>query len=191
MSGVQNINKIYPAYIGLTATDYLMPLGLGLSADRTPSTSARVTAMPFWVGTQQSFDRIGIYLTTAQSGAACRIGLYTNNGHGRPANLLADFGELDLSSGGGALKLLTSSFSFSGIVWALIWLKNVGTQVTLRGPSTIASVSMPSVDPGGSNSNGRWLALTAAYPASMPSTAPAVNPTDWTINDPFVLMRAA
>lgn len=187
--GMQAVSSYIP-HPGYAAGDYVVPLNLVAAQDRTPSTSAQVTAWPFFFPAATPLDRIGVYLTTAQAGAAAMFGLYSNVG-GRPGSLLLDCGELSLAAGSGANALKTISYTTPvGLIWALCWVKDVATQVTVKGVLYTAGgiVGLPSDTISGTMRGN--LLLTSAYPASMPSTAPAVVPAT-TASTPAIIMRAA
>lgn len=164
------------AFGGLTAGDYIAPLGLITTAARTPSTSATVSAWPFHFAEPTPIDRIRMYLVTQQAGAEARYGFYTNS-KGRPASLILDAGTVDLSTGTGTDKDTTVAVTLYGRIWLLIWVKNVATQATIQGAGA-TSVFAQGLGPGMaspvSTALFSWLTLTDTYPGSMPATAPAM-----------------
>lgn len=177
---------------GYAAGDFLYPQGGTLVTDRTPSTSARVTAWPFATSIPVTVDRIGVFLTTPQAGAACMVGIYGSNKRGRLGELLLDAGELSLASGSNLIAA-TISFRFVGFIWGVVWMKDVATQATVKGLSAAgANISFPQPGFGSSSGSYSGLSLTSAYPASLPTTAPAVTPAGFSIAaDPIVILRAA
>lgn len=178
---------IQPAY---AAGDFIYPAGLGSVTDRTPSTSAHVSAWFFGSQLALRLDRVGVHLTTPQTGAACMLGLYSNN-RGRPSALLLDAGEVSLASGSGLIAA-TISYSIIGPFWVLAWMKNVATQATIKGTSTQAGGGFfPQPGFGTSSAAIISLGLDAAYPASMPATAPAVVTTGTSTSDPIPILRSA
>ena len=112
---------------------YRLPANLGsVGTDSAPSTSAKRTWLPFVIpDTSFLLSEVGLVLATAQAGAECRFGLWDDD-EGKPGDLIADFGTLDLSSGSGWKFVSTSQSAPQGAVWVSTDLKNVGTQVTLR-----------------------------------------------------------
>lgn len=165
---------------GWPVGDERVPLGVLTWADLTPTTAAHAVAWPFFTPAPIIPAKVFIGLTTAQAGAAARAGIYTN-ANGRPAALVEDLGEIDLSATTGKRQFTTATLPVVGVFWAIIWLKNVVTQVTIRGPSNIAGGSnMPLVSTGLVSQTffTRGLYLAAAYPGAMPATAPAVAPTN-------------
>lgn len=165
---------------GWPVGDERVPLGVLTWADVTLGTSAHVVAWPFFAPAPIVPAKVFIGLTTAQAGAAARCGIYTN-GVGRPAALVEDLGELDLSATTGKRQFTTATLPVVGVFWALVWVKNVATQVTVRGPSNVAGGSnMPLVGTGLVSQAffTRGLYLASAYPGAMPATAPAVVPSN-------------
>jgi hypothetical protein len=183
-------SRVVIPHPGFASGDYIVPLTVGTTTDKTPAIAANVTAWPFFVPVATALDRIGVYLTTAQSGAAAMFGLYSSVG-GRPSALLVDAGELDLSSGGAANALKTVNYTVpAGVFWGLVWLKNVATQVTVKGPNALVPgfAGHPS-DVFSSTPRG-FLYLASAYPASMPLTAPAVSTVISSQSVPAIMLRA-
>lgn len=175
---------------GYASGDYVLPASYVSGQNRTPSTNANVVAYPFFFPEPTSVDGLEIYLVTAQTGAEAMAGLYTNSS-GRPATLIEDLGTADLSSGSGSTKTFSASSTVRGWVWALVWLKNVATQVTVTGVGTgvggVISGSSNSLSAPTTRAN---LYLEAAYPGSMPSSAPAVAPSS-TNNVPVAMLTVA
>lgn len=143
--------------------------------DVTPSTAAHVVAWPFFAPHPIVPAKVFIGLTTPQTGAAAMAGIYTN-AEGRPAALVEDLGELDLSATTGKRQFTAGTIPVAGVFWVAIWLKNVATQATIRGASNVIASFLPVVSTGliSSTAPSRGLLLGAAYPASMPAAAPAV-----------------
>lgn len=165
------------AEFGFTAGDYVLPEGTAVAlVSRTPSTSAQAVAWPFRTGPAgNTFDRAGIALITAQAGALMRMGAYTNLA-GRPSTLIADWGQLDLSTGGGTDMLLTiSTFIPAGIFWVVTWLQAVATQCSGYGSgATMAAAFMGQQPITTSQTVRSYLSVNSAYPGAMPAAAPAV-----------------
>lgn len=173
---------------GFASGDYVWPRGVATVTDSTPSTSAHVVAWPFVFGRRTAIDRAGVYLATAQAGAACRVAAYDDD-FGRPGSLLYDWNEIDLSSGSAVDALQTVDASLLGPAWVLVFVKNVATQATLRCRSAVAT-------PHGHLSlagytTQRPLGLATAYPASAPASAPSVAPISFSANLVVPQLRVA
>lgn len=168
-----------PRGFGYTPYDYFFPEGLVSLATRTPSVKANVVAWPFFISGPATLEQVRMWLVTAQTAAAARAGIYSNN-NARPANLIADLGEKALATGGGAAVSWDAAAPVDGWVWVLIWLKHVATQVSVTGPGDLTNTvgGFPAMDVflefPSFRSN---LYLEAAYPGSMPAVAPAVVPS--------------
>lgn len=166
-----------PVHPGNTSGDWVLPFGSnGVCADGAPSTSANVTAWPFYFAKPTSITTLRMRLTTAQTGAEAMAGIY-DNVNGRPNALLQDLGTVDLSTGSGSDKDWSiSTLSVSGWIWALVHMKNVATQATVRRPTATWNPLMLPVVSGALTQfyNLPMLYLATAYPGSMPSSAPAV-----------------
>jgi hypothetical protein len=160
---------------GWPVGDERMPLGVLTWTDVTPATAATAYAWPFFAPHPIIPAKLSIALTTGQAGAAARGGIYTNAA-GRPAALVEDLGELDLSATTGKRQFTTATLPVVGVFWAIVWLKNVATQATVRGPGGVASNFVPVASTALVSSTGmtRSLILAAAYPGAMPAAAPAV-----------------
>jgi hypothetical protein len=173
------------------AGDYLPPANVVSTTATAPSTTAAVFVLPFWHDAPVSWDRAAVYLTTAQAGAACRIGAYDwNNGNPNGAALLSDFGELDLSAGSGAINQATIDWTNPlADWWMMIHLKDVATQAILRcyWNSWMRAMSMLSTDMNGSGSNS-WR-KTQAY-ATLPTTL-YTSLAPWGGTTPLCFLRAA
>ena len=52
----------------------------------------QVTTVPFWVASTQAWDRIGCEVTLAVARSAVRLGVYADDGSGRPGRLALDAG---------------------------------------------------------------------------------------------------
>jgi hypothetical protein len=61
-------------------------------------TANRAHAIPFWVHTQTTFDRIGIRVTTGVAATTIRLGIYDSNSSRFPNNLVLDAGTVDSSA---------------------------------------------------------------------------------------------
>lgn len=176
-------------FAGLASGDFVAPLGMHTTSNaRTPSTSATVCAWPFYFGEPTAIDRVRVNLVTAQTGAECRVGVYSNF-RGRPLSLLVDGGTIDLSGSTGNLDA-TVAVTVRGRIWVLVWMKNVATQATLYGPTSMAVGLGPNSVSPSSTAPLSFLALTDTYPGSMPATAPSMGIAS-ALTYPLPYLRAA
>lgn len=161
---------------GITSGDWFLPAGITSITDRTPSILAFVTAWAFHFPISTSLSTLRMHLTLLQAGAEARAGIYSN-ANGRPVTLLQDLGTVNLATGSLTDKDWAVSLNVTGWVWVLIWLKNVATQATVKGPNASTAMGTAQLSTALSSATGRaWLHLESAYPGSMPATAPAVIP---------------
>lgn len=182
------------AHAGLQAGGYILPMGISSFGDRTLSTSAQVNAHLYYAPRTITLDLLRVYLTTAQAGAESMAGIYTNDAYGYPGDLMADLGTKDMSTGGGADKDWTISNLTvpAGWFWALYWNKNVATGITVKGPSVQVGGFLRAHSAALSGAfQTPHLTLTAAYPASMPTSGPASLVPGATTNTPVPMLRIA
>ena len=168
-----------PTNPGFASAEYIIPQGIVSLTDRTPSTSAQAGAYPFYFPQAKVIDRIFHYLTTAQVGAECRVGIYANS-NGRPSTLILDAGTMDLATGGAADKSLTIAQSVSGWFWIVTFLKDVATQATLKGVNTTGSSlagSVVATTLSAAVAPKPYLMANMTYPVGVLPATPAVVPT--------------
>lgn len=95
------------------------------------STISREYAMPLWVPSSVTFDRIGVTTTAAGgTGAVCRLGLRSDSGSGTPGALILDAGTVAVEDI--ADHEITINQAVTG---PLVWLcaaPQVGTAATYR-----------------------------------------------------------
>jgi hypothetical protein len=129
-------------------------------------------------------------LVTHQTGAEAMAGVYSN-ANGRPASLITDLGTKDLGSASPAnADWAITGLAVGGWFWALVWMKNVATQATVRRPTSASfAINTPVISSAlEQNTNVGALYLVSAYPASMPASAPAVVPSA-TFGYPLVVLQ--
>lgn len=187
----QFLRPILPFDTGWPAGSYMPPSHVTGMSSSVLSTSALETVVPFILPRAVSLVSIGFPLVTHQTGAECRVGLYTHvNG---PSALIVDGGTIDLSSGGGTIKEATLSLTLGpGMVWACCQMKNVGTQVTairvanVRGgiiPCTSAQILAATM--------ARCLSRSITYGSALLSTASGSLAPDEGNNCPVLLLETA
>ncbi len=171
-------NQIAPGLPPYSAMAGYFPGTTGLASygSGTPGTAAKAFFGFFSPPVNATISALALYLFTGQTGAKARLGAYSNVG-GLPSALLADFGEVDLSGSAGIVEAGATTLNVSpsqGGVWICTWMKNVATQATVAGsgPAPLVYPLSPSQISAGTNIRG--YSATAAYPANLPSTAPAV-----------------
>lgn len=68
------------------------------------------------VSRSTTFDRVGLYISTGQSGATVRMGIYSDDGNNRPSSLIVDFGTVDASSSGNVTLTISQTLA-AGTYW--------------------------------------------------------------------------
>ena len=177
MVGSLNVPK--PAWLGWTSGDYKFPIGIANTASATPSTTAHVVAWRFTAPRPTTFQTLHVYQVTAQTGGKAMAGLYSDNGSGRPGTLAEDLGTLDLSNAANDASALSWAVTATmhGNFWVLIWLKGIGTQVTVKSKGSIhPGLDMAQKVTWFTDNAYNTLRSLDAYPGSMPSTAPTMEP---------------
>lgn len=181
----------YPYDTGWPSGEYRYPANLVVSTSSAPSTSALATFLPFLIPRRTQLVNLGLYLTTAQAGAECRLGLYTDNNN-VPDALLVDGGILDLSTGSGTFKQVTiATWVEPGIVWSCCQLKNVATQVTVHRIQNAMSF-MTGLSSALNVASGppRYCLQSITYGSALPAAAGAVTKAHGG-DAPVILMKAA
>lgn len=145
----------------------------GTYSAATPSTSAIAYFGFFPIVDDAVISALGVYLSTGQTGAEARLGVYSNV-NGKPGTLIADFGTVDLSGSAGMVEAVGSLniSKYQGGVWLCVWMKNVATQATVICAGGTAAYYPMTAAQIGAASNIRGYSATAAYPANLPATAP-------------------
>lgn len=150
------------------STGIVAPSGMSLGATSAALVANRLYALPLVVSASQTFDAAGIVLTVVGAGSL-RLGIRNATAaapHG--ADLVADFGEIDVSTGAATLKEIT------GLALDLtpnLYVVNIVTDVVCN----IAHFAYTTVFPiyGFSNNTGGFLPQTLAYRAFTYGALPA------------------
>ena len=102
-------------------------VGVGQAGGRSATASLGpniLIAVPFVVGADETFTRIGVEVTTLSSGKAARLGIY-NWANGVPTTLVLDAGTIDTTTTG--LKEVTISQALTRGVYGLAFVCNDAT----------------------------------------------------------------
>ncbi|MFA5383995.1 MAG: hypothetical protein WC364_04925 [Eubacteriales bacterium] len=126
----------------------------------------KIYAMPFYVGVNESFDRIGVSVNTGSGNA--HLGLYDDNGSGLPNSLLFDTGEISVSTGG-----LKESIISQALTPGLYWLAGLfsGTPSVFRPWNIIDLIGLGSISV--FNGGSACFYLTSQAYGSLPNPHPA------------------
>lgn len=78
----------------------------------------RMTYMPIWLPASSSVDRLGVEVTTVgAAGSVIRVGMYDDDGGGRPGALLVDAGTVDATTTGAKELTVTQDLASGGVYW--------------------------------------------------------------------------
>jgi len=148
----------------------------------------------FFVGKQQNFDRVQIYVNVLATDATevMRLGIYKDDATGQPGALLADFGTVPMGTQAGSNPASSREIVIAltlppGLYWlcaACQGLTGTGATMTMCG-----SVGIPVIGytlPANLHNNGYYA---AGVSGPLPAQAPALTPTN--NNMPIICLRAA
>ena len=139
---------------------YTTPMnGLEISSS---AVTDKLTAVPFLVLQEETFDRVGMHCLTAAAGLV-RGGIYSDNNL-EPASLIADFGAFDVSTTGS--KEIVISLTLSPGVYWLAFVSNCAAVARTVSPCNILSIGSAKT------SLSFVIAATFSY-AELPATFPA------------------
>lgn len=113
--------------------------------------------VPFPVGRAQSFDRIGVGLTSnAAAGALLRFGIYEDDGNGKPGVLVLDAGTIAADSGATVFKEKTIDVDLDvGLYW-------IGVVQQIAGAGGVIMLSTATTGWGFNGYNGLSAGATVA-----------------------------
>ena len=164
---------------------YLLPDNVVNMSSNTLPTSARLRFLPFVIPKRRQVTNIALWLVTAQSSAACHVGIYDDTEDGLPGDLISNDLTLDLSSGGGAKKESGTVTAAGGGSLYLEAGRRYWVGVGSKGIATNATITRVADADGkhimGDFSNVGYPLNWRAYEASsytygaLPSTAPSMS----------------
>lgn len=170
--------------------DYRVPAHIAQVSDSSAITPDLLTMQPVFVGRRTQIDRLALRVTTAQPGAAARIGLFATDPETHaPAALVVDAGELDLSEFNGDRWRTISVSLKPGLYWTACIMKPVGTMPVVRrvGGALYGHLPTSTLTELAASAAFRYLSASWAYGA-LPATAPAMMPDSGT-HGPIVALR--
>lgn len=115
---------------------------------------------------------LALYLYTAQTGAAARMGIYSD-WYGYPRDLLADCGAVSLTGAAGFKETTGATLTVGTRTsfWVCTWMANVATQASVAGYFPLAGRMPTHADNITLGATGRGWKYVGAYPASLPAVA--------------------
>jgi len=115
----------FPLYKMESGRWYVSQLARSVFTGAGPITAYYLYAFLFFVTEAITLDRINIYISTAVAGGLVRLGIYNDDGSGKPGSLLLDAGEIDASTTGN--KSITISQALNpGVYWLAFVGNNSG-----------------------------------------------------------------
>lgn len=127
--------------------------------------------MPLVVPDSATLDRIGVNCSTAGAGSLARLGLYRDNGSGKPGSLLLQAGTVDLSTTGNKTIVINQVLR-PGIYWVACLIE--GAAATLEHATGSATFEgFPTSDFWIDPRNGFTAGAVAA--GALPANAPALS----------------
>jgi len=102
-----------PVSIGFTTGTYCGPQG---ARSAFATTLNQMHCTPFFVSSPQKFDRIGAEVTVSGATSVVRLGIYADNGQGRPGSLVLDAGTI-AGFTQAAQELTISQWLQPGLYW--------------------------------------------------------------------------
>ncbi len=141
-----------------------------------------IYSIPFHVNKDESFDTIGIQVSTGSAGSA-RLGIYKDNGAGTPGTLQQDVGTVDVTSTGMKTKVASIPLT-EGLYWLVIVSDATPSIRGIPIDSGVAPLGAPNPgDPNGTH----YLAPFAFAP--LPEASPSGGRTIESTVAPIVALR--
>lgn len=91
----------------------------GYNSTSASWTLNRMYLLPWYIGTAQVWNGIGIYSAAGVASAAPRLGIYADNA-GVPGDLIGDYGTVDCSTAGDKIAVISPSLTRGGWVWLAV-----------------------------------------------------------------------
>lgn len=173
-SGIQGGSPISPAWVA--GRYYFCPNTNSLSTSGSLGNNV-LRAVPFYVPNSVTLTKIGTEVTTiGEAGSKVRLGIYADDGTGRPGALVVDGGQINGDSATVQEVTLGTPVAVGpGWYWAAAAIQSApATPPTLRVPSAMTAMTDvgTSIPSAGLGVNG-WGAtgISGAFPATLTVTA--------------------
>lgn len=157
--------------------------GIYLSSPCTVSTGTYsngvLYASPLWLATPRVLDRLAMEVTVVgAAGALYRLGLYSDDGVGRPNKLLADGGTVAADVGTGAKEVTINVTLGAGLYWMVAVLQGAPASApTVRQNNGVVDGVAASVALDAAQGNVSGYNLGSGITGALPATAPAISST--------------
>jgi hypothetical protein len=128
--------------------------------------------VPFWVPKTATFDRISIRTVTTpgSAGAVIRLGIYNDNGAGKPGSLLLDAGTIDATAAVGLQEITINQSLTAGLYWLVAVPQGAPTTAATTQIVSSAISNGPYNASAGTVQYG-WLSAAAGVTGALPGTA--------------------
>jgi hypothetical protein len=159
--------------IGILTLIMLAIFGSSLSAMTVNGTGN--VAVPVPISSTMTFDRIGVYVSTAVNPSECRMGLYTDSGI-YPSNLIVD-GGTTLTSTTGTKTVTISQQLTPALYWMAITCNSAVSLGTFGGASCYAPVgfaSLSTAPTGMQQATFSYAALPDPFPSAYAGYSPCM-----------------
>jgi hypothetical protein len=184
--------EIAPEYPAWPVGTYKMPMHITTASDSSAITANLITMQPILIERRTLIDQVAMRVTTLQTGAAARLGIYnTDPTTCLPGMLVIDAGELDLSTFSGDRWRSISITLKPGLYWTACIMKSVTTMPTVRrvGGAVYGHFVAADMTELSSSSATRYLSASQTYGA-LPATAPTLVRDSGT-HGPIISLRRA
>jgi hypothetical protein len=143
-------------------------------------TISRMLCVPVFISESITIDRIGAECVTAVASSTFRLGIYTSDSNGLPANLVLDAGTIDTSTTGA--KTITISQTLTPGLYYLTGCQQGGaTNATMRGYHNIMGNHSPVA--------GATMSTTVYYTGFNQDPVTGAFPSTYTGNNPNTLQQ--
>lgn len=129
--GGASAKSIFAIGYGNSNNDFYLPTSAVPSTGTFSVVASTLYCMPIIIPISTTFTKIGVEITSANAGAACRLGIYDNTGTGGyPGAKVVDAGTVVTTSNG--VVLATISQVLQGAYW-LVAIQGAGNSTQFRG----------------------------------------------------------
>jgi hypothetical protein len=177
---------VYPFFTFASGEYYGALRSLATLSTYGAITQNRIYYTWMYIPVATTFQNIAMSVETAQASNTFRLGVWQDNGSGKPGALLVDGGTVDASTTG--LKQASISVSISGLVWLGI-VEQGGA-----GGAKFYAVNAATMHENTASGNvSEWVSTSTAISGALPDPAGAVTEThpSASANAPWLLLQAS
>lgn len=147
-------------------------------------TQNRMYFTPWWFPPSTSIDRIFVSIATAQASNTFRLGIYQDNGAGKPGSLIVDAGTVSAAASAGVEA--TVSVTLSGLVWFVAVEQGGAGGAQIYGAPIVCDHSNTA-----SGNMSQWYSTSTSISGALPDPAGAVTEHHPGANHPWFQVRKA